>query len=307
MIVEMLHRLALRLTRLLAGWLTRHPLPGASRIIRNLHLLVPGRQPGSRTTRTGSGFLLRVDPFGHKGPERVIYTNGSYEVGTQALIETLLSQGGTFVDVGANVGLMTIHAARKVGDQGRVLAFEPAPDTLDVLRTNLALNDIRNVHTFGIALGSRAGTALLQEPLGTNRGSRSLHAQVKSCVEYAVVVEPLIDVLNREQIDHVDLVKIDVEGWETEVLLGATPLLTRRPSPALIVESVDNVNENGRKETFDMLTRYGYRLFYLKHGKECLSVLREIVSAEFMPRHDNIVALHPEHEILLKNDGWMKD
>jgi FkbM family methyltransferase len=147
------------------------------------------------------------------------------------LLDELIEPGATVIDVGANIGYNTIHAARRAGPYGRVLAVEPTADNLAVLRENVAAAHLHNVAVAPVACGRAAGT----RPLfvrGAQSAVNSLfpdscYARVTDVVPVSVV--PLDDLA----ID-ADVVKIDVEGAELDVLEGM-PRLLQKP-PALIVE-----------------------------------------------------------------------
>jgi FkbM family methyltransferase len=150
------------------------------------------------------------------------------------LLDRWIEPGATVVDVGANIGYNTVHAARLAGPRGRVIAVEPTPDNLAVLRHNIAAAGLSNVVVEAVAAGRAAGTRDLFV-----RGARSAvnslfplscYAHVTEVLQVPVV--PLDDLVADER---ADVVKIDVEGAELEVLEGM-PRLLRTPRATLIVE-----------------------------------------------------------------------
>jgi FkbM family methyltransferase len=151
----------------------------------------------------------------------------------QRLLDRLVSPGATVVDVGANIGYNTVHAARLAGPRGRVVAVEPTPDNLDVLRRNVEAAELRNVVVEPVA----AGRVLSVRELfvrGARSAVNSLFAE--SC--YASVTDVLqVAVLPLDELveGKADVVKVDVEGAELDVLEGMPRLLRRLPK-ALIVE-----------------------------------------------------------------------
>jgi FkbM family methyltransferase len=143
----------------------------------------------------------------------------------------LVAPGSAVIDVGANIGYNTLHAARRTGPYGRVLAVEPAADNLEVLRENVAAAGLANVVVAPVACGTIASTRDLFVR-GTQSAVNSFfpdscYARVTDVVRVSVV--PLDDLA----VD-ADVVKIDVEGAELDVLEGM-PRLLQKP-PALIVE-----------------------------------------------------------------------
>jgi FkbM family methyltransferase len=141
--------------------------------------------------------------------------------------------GSTVIDVGANIGYNTLHAARLVGRRGRVVAIEPTPDNLAVLRRNVAAAGLRNVAIEPVAAGSARGTHDLFV-----RGAVSAVNSLFPLSCYASVTDVLqVPVVPLDALVEgpVDLVKIDVEGAELDVLEGM-PCLLRAPHVVLIVE-----------------------------------------------------------------------
>ena len=102
-----------------------------------------------------------------------LITYGIYEEEVVPLMESLIRPGDTVVDVGANIGCHTLRMSRLVGPMGKVLAFEPDPQNLKLLRENLGKNNCTNVDVFPFALGDRNYTARLYGRLD-NRGAQSL-------------------------------------------------------------------------------------------------------------------------------------
>jgi FkbM family methyltransferase len=147
---------------------------------------------------------------------------GAYEPQLSHALRHLLAPGMTVLDVGANWGYFTLLAAGLVGPSGRVLALEPDPRMFDLLERNLALNRSSHARARPVAASDRDGVALLEgyaEGTG-NRGLSRLRdgEGVPGCLEVpAVTIDAILD---RERMDVIDLVKIDVEGVEDAVLLG---------------------------------------------------------------------------------------
>jgi FkbM family methyltransferase len=151
----------------------------------------------------------------------------------QRLFDRLISPGATVVDVGANIGYNTVHAARLAGPRGRVVAVEPTPDNLAVLHRNVQAAGLRNVVVEPVAAGRVTGVRELFVR-GVRSAVNSFFAE--SC--YASVTDVLqVTVLPLDELveGRADVVKIDVEGAELDVLEGM-PRLLRPPPRALIVE-----------------------------------------------------------------------
>jgi FkbM family methyltransferase len=147
------------------------------------------------------------------------------------LLDKLVTPGAHVIDVGANIGYNAIHAARRAGPYGRVVAVEPAADNLEVLRENVAATGLANIVVAPVACGKVAGTRDLFVR-GAQSAVNSLFPD--SCYARVTDVVPVNVVPLDDLVVNADVVKIDVEGAELDVLEGM-PRLLQKP-PALIVE-----------------------------------------------------------------------
>ena len=191
---------------------------------------------GTRTRADG----MKVDIDTRQLIDWVTYFHGMYEPQMCILFEKLLGRDGVAVDVGANVGAHTLTLSRIVGANGRVVAFEPNPDIREKLYRNVELNALSNVSVFDCALGESSDVLQLRVPRkdsveGSNPGLASLMAldTPHDCVD--VTVRRFDDVADELAIQRLDLIKIDVQGYEQQVLEGMDASL-RRFRPAVIFE-----------------------------------------------------------------------
>jgi FkbM family methyltransferase len=159
------------------------------------------------------------------------------EPGTRRIIIRLLAPGMTFIDVGANIGLLTLAGARAVGSNGKVLAIEPVPLAFDLLNRGLAINELEHrVETKCQALGARAERRkfFVSPVLGHSSFFHSQASVNGSASEIEVDVVPLDDLIPAGE--RVDVVKIDVEGAELAVLDGMSRVISDNPDLAIIAE-----------------------------------------------------------------------
>jgi FkbM family methyltransferase len=184
------------------------------------------------------GSRMSVDMYDMMG--QVLATSGVWEPHVTAAFQRLLRPGDVCVDVGAHSGYYTLLAAKLVGPEGHVYALEPSAPAYEALRTNLALNGASNVTALRVAAGATDGTAFVGEPPRGNAGSASIRLDGQlddiESAPNAVPVRTVDSVLEEADGERVRLVKIDVEGFEAEVLLGLDRLLERAPRLALVVE-----------------------------------------------------------------------
>ena len=105
---------------------------------------------GSYILKTIHGFYLRIDPSIDKGVELSLHETGTYEKGILDYLEKNLKKGDCFIDVGANIGVMSLFASQCVGDNGQVFSYEASHSTLQILEENIQLNE--RVSVYGIDL-----------------------------------------------------------------------------------------------------------------------------------------------------------
>lgn len=179
-----------------------------------------GRRYPGPFDRKVDGIRLRIYPTENFGDRTIACHNRLPECDELAIIDPYLRPGGRFVDIGANIGVYSIHASKRVGSGGRVLAFEPHPETARKLAFNLAANGSGNVERFDCALGSHDGQSKFYPDGDKNAGRSSvLRDAVGEPARYITVsIRKLADVINERDFGCADLLKIDVEGFEDRVL-----------------------------------------------------------------------------------------
>jgi FkbM family methyltransferase len=195
---------------------------------------------GMREVAGGYGAGLKLIPM--KGDREI--TLGAYEIPVQkALIENA-QPGGVVYDVGANVGYFSLLAARRVGPEGRVYAFEPVARNAAAIERSARANGFHAVEVFEKAVGAADGAAdlnLARHIGGAMLASVGTPPDWRATVEVEVVaLDGFIDVLGLRP---PSLVKIDVEGAELDVLRGLTRTIEAH-SPIMIIE-IDDANEAG--------------------------------------------------------------
>lgn len=183
-------------------------------------------------TTWGGRLLVPADDLSLM-PELVV--RGTYDVPFTAFVQHHVRPGDVAIDVGANVGLFTLLLAYQVWDRGRVVAYEPNPQLVPLLRDNVAMNWLDDrVDIVPRAAAAGPGRAHLLMPQRFHMLS-SIHAgedllvsgQRRHAVESVEVeTEPLDAWLGR--LERIDLLKVDAEGAEEQVFAGMTGLLESR-------------------------------------------------------------------------------
>jgi FkbM family methyltransferase len=199
---------------------------------RLMNLFVP--KQGSRSARI---FGYRMDLDVSDSIQRNMYF-GSYEQGETSRLLRHLRPGTTFVDVGANVGYYTDKASSIVG-AGRVIAYEPNPYAYQRLTEWGRANHATNVTPVCAALGSEEGTITTCFEDGDTGTTSLVPALARRAGNETVVnVRRLDSEAERLGIRHIDVMKIDVEGYEPQVFKGASQLLEEGRIGAILCEFV---------------------------------------------------------------------
>lgn len=160
---------------------------------------------------------------------------GVYEKAETLFFQSACRDGMTFLDVGANLGYYTALAARAIGPNGRVLAVEPDPDSFSYLEQTIAANAVGNVEAFPVAASD--APAMLPLFISTdNRGDNRLYASGEKRPQVEVEARPLDALLRENKIETVDLIKIDVQGYEPKVIAGLRETIIASPNLTLLTE-----------------------------------------------------------------------
>lgn len=156
----------------------------------------------------------------------------------------VVKSGATVVDIGANIGCFSLAAAQKAS---RVIACEPHPDNLAILRENIAMNRATNVEIIPCAISSMSGkSALFLPEQDTFFGRYSLHEQGTRSIEVSCLT--VEDLLHQAHLTSIDLIKIDCEGSEYEILYGLTGR-TLSQVQQIIIECHDIPDHPGWSQT----------------------------------------------------------
>lgn len=214
------------------------------RPIANLSL---PNQPTSITVRAGAGAGLRlvIDPRHEK-----YYWSGLYEPRAQDAIVEHLTRGDVMWDVGAHIGFLSAIAARAVGPTGHVVAFEPLPANVVRLTQTVEMNGLSNVSIRDVAVSSSVGTGAFHVNPSSTMGGLAGTGGGERIEVQTTTLDAELDVSLRPR-----LVKIDVEGFEDEVLAGAQGLFTE-VRPFLIIELL---TEEAVARAQSLLPRYALR------------------------------------------------
>jgi FkbM family methyltransferase len=220
-------------------------------------LLIPVRLP------YGGWWLGAIDSC------RDAIVEGRFEEAEWRFVKRFLEKGMTVLDIGAHHGFYTILAAKEVGAEGRVIAFEPSARERWRLLTNLKFNHCSKVKIEPFAVSNQDGEAPFFVVDGRQTVFNSLRPPAISAPTRTVVVKTvtLDNYLETEHIQRIDLVKIDAEGAELNIFRGAMKSFSVKFRPLIMVEASDlRTSQWGYRasDIREVLSRLGYRWFTIE-------------------------------------------
>lgn len=229
-------------------------------------------EPNFQWVRNRWGSELLLSSFYHI--DRNILIFGTYDENLHLMIETLLKPGMVCMDVGANLGEMTLHMAARVGPGGRVYAFEPVSSVRERLQAHVERNGVgATVKILPLALSNQTGRTRIHFATATadNQGLASIVNADETRLPLAeeVATTTLDEFVAREEIARLDLMKIDIQGAEPLLFAGATTTL-RTLSPDLLIEISPRDLQHSRssgKDLIHLIESHGYETYLVVKGR----------------------------------------
>ncbi len=226
-----------------------------------------GLPPIASTVRGGIHWNLDL----REGIDFSVWLLGCFEPETVRCYSRLIRSGDTVLDVGANIGAHTLPIARLVGESGRVIAFEPTDYAFGKLVNHVDANPAvaERVKCMQMMLvdkteGFAPPPLYSSWPLAAEAGAHAEHqGKLMACTR--ATASTLDSVVEALKLDHVDCIKLDIDGFECQMLRGSSKSLTRW-RPAIVMELAPYVlEEHGSnvEELLEILYGHGYVLYSL--------------------------------------------
>lgn len=199
-----------------------------------------------------------------ESPMMLACVRGKYEVEKHKALCTFLKPGSTFIDVGVNKGDFSLVAARIVGPNGKVIAFEPEPTNCKWIAKSIKINGYKNIMLYDIALSDQNGTAQLY--IGEKSGWHTLVSGQNYRDRGVINVKTrtldsfLQDIYFN---DPIDVIKVDVEGADLHVLKGASNTFSKSKNIVLLMDIHPKLGVN-QKEVCEFLEEKGFSIFHDK-------------------------------------------
>lgn len=278
---------------IVAALTRRYPLYSGCGTLANHRLVqwLAGRSSDIAWVRVYGGKLVAAPLDDYVG--RAVYFTRELDRKITWICARVVRRGDTVLDIGANIGLVTFVLASLVGETGHVHAFEPIPRLQKLIEQAIRKNGASNVTLHRVALGSENGNLELTIPKG-NLGQASL-APVRTsphAEKISVPVVRLSSLLTPDTVGTIRLAKIDVEGFEPEVLKGAADLISKTPPDTILFELNKSDGSVRKHPTIRILSEMGYGFFSIPR---CLFRMRirqfdPTVRTDDPPGHDFLAA-----------------
>jgi FkbM family methyltransferase len=206
-----------------------------------------------------NGAILRLDLS--ESIQRTMFM-GLYEPEQTAWFKECLHEGDVVIDVGASFGYYTTLSSKLVGDAGQVFAFEPSPLASGIIENAIKESSMKNTVLTKAAVGGRAGTVSLYLPSTSELHSPSILASDNTFTPVQIPVIALDEFEPLRKFSRIKLVKMDVEGYEPNVLDGMQSLIRERRVENIICEFnsgwLRRNNSTTHEQLFNRFLSYGY-------------------------------------------------
>ena len=156
-----------------------------------------------------------------------------YEPGTTNFLKTILKKGMNVINIGANIGYFTLLAAREIGPEGKVFAFEPFPQTVEILKKNIDSNGYKNVQTIPMAVSDEIGSSYLA--LKSDSGHNFVTSTPNDEYDSIEITMTTIDDYLDENLK-IDFLIMDAEGYEPKIFDGMKKTMEKNPKMKIITE-----------------------------------------------------------------------
>lgn len=213
------------------------------------------------TVQTRQGFFF-VDPVSNFGA--AIIQKNEYEPIMTETLEYYLKPSSVFIDIGANEGYFSVVANRIVENSGRVISVEPQRRLKPILEKNFEINGIQNVELLNVAISDSKGIATIYISPDINTGSTALTQSTRySLPTESIDTITLSDLFTKFSIEYADLMKMDIEGFEYEAILGSPELFREQRIGTIALElhpSAMQQRSLDPDKITDLLKNCGYHL-----------------------------------------------
>ncbi len=217
----------------------------------------------------------------------VIYTQLP-EYNEQEFMYQYVEPSDTIIDIGAHIGSETILLASKLGKKGKIFSFEPTPSTFAELQQNISINTFSSQVYLEQLVVSRSnsiakfylGETSETNSLGEDPNAKSITLQCVTLDRYAL----------KKHIKHINLLKVDVEGFESDIMQGARKLLQNHQIDCMVIEinsRGSTIDAKNHHLINDLTNRYNYDLYLVNESQQ-------LIPYRFLDQVHNLIAISPK-------------
>jgi FkbM family methyltransferase len=226
---------------------------------------------------------------------RLLWVDNFEKAELKFLIESL-KPGDIFFDVGANGGIFTVIAAKKVGSTGHVYAFEPGLRELKILRENICLNNLTNVTIVESVVSNKSGTSVfaLSKDGAMNSIFETSHPSQKIESWTTVPAVTIDDFIRAKKIEKVSFLKVDVEGAEKMVFEGAETFLGDCTNLIVVFESAElasSIKESSTQHIINRFCELGFEMNILDPHLGLIPMPGDEIQGNVLRSNFNFVAI----------------
>jgi FkbM family methyltransferase len=245
--------------------------------------LVYNRMNGYVVKKLNNSNVRMILNTNDQGISQELIRKGSHEpLSTKILMENL-HEGMRIVDVGANLGYFALQEAKAVESKGRVYAIEPVPQNYFLLKQNTILNNLQNMKVFNLAIGDKDESLSLFLGKASNWAS-AFRTPINTERKITVPSMRLDTFLkNREK---VDLIRMDVEGYEAKIVDGMEKTLKQKNLMLFMEIHPIFMGKKRCKELLRKLTNHGFTPFAVVFGNHPGKEIKSITSMKSLMRND---------------------
>lgn len=204
-------------------------------------------------------FFMFLDPFSHLG--KILTDDELYEKDTCYMINKYIKKDSIFFDIGANEGFFSVVASKKI-ITGKIYCFEPQKNLLKIIEKNLLKNNFKNFFLLDFGIGESEYFTNLNAFQDINTGASSiLKKHFLNTKKTKIKIKSLDHFVSEERLyDQIDLVKIDIEGYEIQAIKGMENLLKEKKINTLLIDyHMHIVNNKVRLEHEKLILSFGYK------------------------------------------------
>lgn len=210
-----------------------------------------------------NGYKLSVIP-GDLGISSELLMFKTHEPLTTKLLSKEIKKGMTCLDVGGNIGYYTLLESDIVGDEGKVIAIEPSPPNFEYLQKNLEIHKRKNINAFNFAAADKDGVVNFLVYRESNGSFTIPDGETTNLPGEIIKVKAkrLDTFLEEINLNHIDFVRMDVEGYESHIIQGMTNTINNSKPMFQIEVHASLMGKNGTKQFLMQFQKYGYEAKY---------------------------------------------